>query len=586
MRTSITTQDLVSQLARPAFRAMESAAKQLGIRLPGPSLIQESSPRSDPQDGAIGQPGEATASSDSAPTGTGGEDSHVESRLENASAPLRSADTGAAPSGVSGARPRDRRLVRLISHLGARSEASAMAHAAPHSGPSEGTELGPQSTGPGAHAPHIAREGWQEAPSTGSHATSTRTDDDTGRELLDTGHDAASSSPRADGQHGTARLEDSRSMATTHGGDGNHGEARLTASPAMASTLGAEGNLGAARLTASRAMASTLGADGNLGEARLEDSRSMASTHSGDGNHGAARLADSRSTSVPIGADGNHGAARLTASHAMASPPGANGNHGAARLVGSRLTASLPNDAERPEPRSPSALSPTNDDAPSAQPAAIAGFAERETRSNTSHATPRPVLDAGAAETALPHPDSRTSRDASDARLDGPRRVPTPGGSSSANAFPSANLAAAGAPHGTHTQGHRIVRFLPSHAPDTGATAAPMERTAPLQDVPRPSRRLTFLPELEASALPHPKPPGSAAMAGLADQVSAGVAPVLAQALDLTQAPAPHESVRNTFNVNVHLEPSSAPAGLDRDALEDALIDLLRDTARRHGLEV
>ncbi|MBL0692165.1 hypothetical protein [Comamonas sp. JC664] len=78
-------------------------------------------------------------------------------------------------------------------------------------------------------------------------------------------------------------------------------------------------------------------------------------------------------------------------------------------------------------------------------------------------------------------------------------------------------------------------------------------------------------------------------MAGLADQVSAGVAPVLAQALDLTQAPAayaPGESVRNTFNVNVHLDPSSAPAGLDRDALEDALIDLLRDTARRHGLEV
>ncbi|GHG99707.1 hypothetical protein GCM10012319_66290 [Comamonas sp. KCTC 72670] len=544
MRTSITTQDLVSQLARPAFRAMESAAKQLGIRLPGPSLIQEPSPRSAPQDGAIGQ---AAASSDSSPTGTGGEDSHVEARLEDASVPRRSADTGTAPSVVSGARPRDRRLVRLISHLGTRAEASAMVHAAPHSGPSAGTELGRQTTGPSAHAPHIAREGWQEAPSTGSHTTSTRSDDDTGRELLDTGHGAASSSPRADGPHGTTRLEDSRSLASTHGGDGNHGAARPTASPAMASTRGADGNLG------------------------------------------AARLADSRFTSVPIGADGNHETARLAGARSMASTHGADGNHGAARLVGSRLTASLPNDAERPEPRSPSALSPTNDDAPSAQPAAIAGIAERETRSNTSHATPLPVLDADAAETALPHPDSRTSRDASDARLDGPRSVPTPDDSSSAGAFPSANLTEAGAPQGTHTQGHRIVRFLPSHAPDTGATAAPMERTAPRQDVPRPSRRLTFLPAPEATALPHPRPPGGAAMAGLADQVSAGVAPVLAQALDLTQAPAayaPGESVRNTFNVNVHLDPSSAPAGLDRDALEDALIDLLRDTARRHGLEV
>jgi hypothetical protein len=44
--------------------------------------------------------------------------------------------------------------------------------------------------------------------------------------------------------------------------------------------------------------------------------------------------------------------------------------------------------------------------------------------------------------------------------------------------------------------------------------------------------------------------------------------------------------VRNTFNVNVHLDPSGAAPGVDRRALEEALVDILRDTARRHGLEV
>ncbi|WP_164002674.1 hypothetical protein [Pyxidicoccus caerfyrddinensis] len=48
----------------------------------------------------------------------------------------------------------------------------------------------------------------------------------------------------------------------------------------------------------------------------------------------------------------------------------------------------------------------------------------------------------------------------------------------------------------------------------------------------------------------------------------------------------PGEAVRNTFNVNVHLDPSGAAPGVDRRALEEALVDILRDTARRHGLEV
>jgi hypothetical protein len=75
------------------------------------------------------------------------------------------------------------------------------------------------------------------------------------------------------------------------------------------------------------------------------------------------------------------------------------------------------------------------------------------------------------------------------------------------------------------------------------------------------------------------------------------MAPVLERAHQLTSTalapqrstsaePSPGEAVRNTFNVNVHLEPSGAPSGVDRRALEEALVDILRDTARRHGLEV
>ncbi|NOK21820.1 hypothetical protein, partial [Corallococcus carmarthensis] len=36
MRVSTTTRELTSLLARPALRAMESVAKQLGVRLPEP----------------------------------------------------------------------------------------------------------------------------------------------------------------------------------------------------------------------------------------------------------------------------------------------------------------------------------------------------------------------------------------------------------------------------------------------------------------------------------------------------------------------------------------------------------------------
>ena len=44
--------------------------------------------------------------------------------------------------------------------------------------------------------------------------------------------------------------------------------------------------------------------------------------------------------------------------------------------------------------------------------------------------------------------------------------------------------------------------------------------------------------------------------------------------------------MQNTFNVNVHLGSEESSPGLDRTALEQVLVEILRDAARRNGLEV
>ncbi|WP_309897341.1 hypothetical protein [Archangium sp.] len=93
----------------------------------------------------------------------------------------------------------------------------------------------------------------------------------------------------------------------------------------------------------------------------------------------------------------------------------------------------------------------------------------------------------------------------------------------------------------------------------------------------------------------------SATTAHLATRVTSGMEPVWEQARQVTH-PAPTVerasppvssttppaggAVRNTFNVNVHLEPTSPQGDMSRRELEDALVDILRETARRHGLEV
>jgi|GEM_PF-4296343 len=94
--------------------------------------------------------------------------------------------------------------------------------------------------------------------------------------------------------------------------------------------------------------------------------------------------------------------------------------------------------------------------------------------------------------------------------------------------------------------------------------------------------------------IPHPV---QQAAARLVD----GVEPVLERAYRLTQsalsAPVPEppaaqenpvRQVHNTFNVAVSLNPAgtATAAGVDREALQEALVELLRTAARRQGLEV
>ncbi|TSC34244.1 hypothetical protein [Corallococcus sp. Z5C101001] len=132
--------------------------------------------------------------------------------------------------------------------------------------------------------------------------------------------------------------------------------------------------------------------------------------------------------------------------------------------------------------------------------------------------------------------------------------------------------------------------------PRTGAPAfAPGSSDTPSLDVSRPEPRASAPSEIAPGverATPRPQAP----LGHFTEKVSAGLTPVWEQAQGATHAALPVErvttssaqgaAVRNTFNVNVHLDASEAPAGMDRRSLEDALVDILRETARRHGLEV
>ncbi|MFY0523789.1 hypothetical protein ACN28I_11655 [Archangium gephyra] len=131
-------------------------------------------------------------------------------------------------------------------------------------------------------------------------------------------------------------------------------------------------------------------------------------------------------------------------------------------------------------------------------------------------------------------------------------------------------------PSGTHPltgQAHATGNSEQVPAPAHSSTGP---GSSPLPARSTPSRtRLTFLPAPEASSpsIPmYPSPSGS----GLLQQLT-HAAPAVERA---------SPSGRDTSNGNVPPAPSAPQAELDRRSLEDALVDILRETARRHGVEV
>jgi hypothetical protein len=258
---------------------------------------------------------------------------------------------------------------------------------------------------------------------------------------------------------------------------------------------------------------------------------------------------------------------------------------------------SLPADAERAETRS----------------AGPRPFAASDTRSvdgsSSGPAERAPVQSDAPVATLAETPHTGSLVEATRARLAATPAPPLQASRGEASPTPEppppANPSGAIAPGGARAADRRRVRLLPrpEQATVTSPVEARAERSTPPSsqgDAPRPERRLTFLPAPEPTAPPALVRPPSPVAPGLAEQVTSGMAPVLERAHQLTRAAVPPEramgaqgaatppgeAVRNTFNVNVHLEPSGAAPGVDRRALEEALVEILRDTARRHGLEV
>ncbi|WPB72669.1 hypothetical protein KYC5002_26810 [Archangium violaceum] len=156
--------------------------------------------------------------------------------------------------------------------------------------------------------------------------------------------------------------------------------------------------------------------------------------------------------------------------------------------------------------------------------------------------------------------------------------------------------------------------FVPTPVrPDApAALGAPRVPAAPSS---RPGSRLVFQPGPQVSPPPSCtsaapseatrawQPPPSRATTEAAERVSSVMAPVWSEAQRVngsSSSPAPSSSARasgapsaspatearNTFNVNVHLDSGAGDTGTRREELEEALVDILRETARRHGLEV
>ncbi|HRF10616.1 MAG: hypothetical protein AW09_003832 [Candidatus Accumulibacter phosphatis] len=197
-----------------------------------------------------------------------------------------------------------------------------------------------------------------------------------------------------------------------------------------------------------------------------------------------------------------------------------------------------------------------------------------------------------------------------------PRQTPSPLGESPASSACNDAAAAPTEAHALRPDQHPQVptAAMPSgdsHQPTDAAVTPPVASLAdssqPVNPAPDSHRSLAIPLRPRQALAPEPsfataeaaKPPGPGNhLQTAARRLAGAVEPSLEQAYRLTQARLDTSAtsaseriespslVRNTFNVTVALRADDASVSLDPTALADALTEVLRSSARRHGLEI
>ncbi len=526
MRKTFTTAQLTAFLARPALLALEGVARQLGVKVPPePAARLEERPVPSPEALATSEGVSSEEAVNGAPRGVGSRASAVPVVTRETSRPV------VAPARAPGPEGRE----SLVETSG-----SAFSRGLAPTSPREGLDLlsvealrtGGGSASPGGSGLHV--EG-ASAPHTGPGDTAQRADSGS----------AMHTGPGATGQ----RTDSGSAM---HAGSGAPGPrtvrvirpaAPVNAKPPTPEAPGAvvpalplpDGS------TAAPAHGATPTAASDRRVVRLlpsKPSSTPAVPEPGDVAHNATSNVPPRTDAHPSAPGGTAPRRRLT----FLPEGGSTADVGlrlGSRTRGMTGAVAPPEATASPAPGFPASESSAEEGAPSS------GLTQPASRVSTS-AIGAPATNVPLAVRAGPR-----SLDLSQ---------PEPGTSASAAVHPHPDPRAG----------------VPSFAPA-------LSRSEPT-------------PVASASAVERATPRQQAATGRLTEPLSASLTPVWEQAQRVSQVPLPVErvttssaqgaAVRNTFNVNVHLASSEAPAGMDRRSLEDALVDILRETARRHGLEV
>ncbi|WP_163867042.1 hypothetical protein [Myxococcus eversor] len=564
MRTTFTTSELTSRLARPAFRALEGVARQLGVKLPAQARDADSHEES----------------SRATPGGDAAQGPSVEETRATAS-------HGHAASGPLA--PRSSPVVRP----GAAGASTALADTAPRSVVSSRIPVTPSapraSEVSGSVSP--ASEEWVASPL--DLAPSSK------RTGLSSANDLASSAKSLAHASASDLTPSSKSLA--------HPSAPSTNSiaPVSASDL-TPSSTSIGRHLASGPRDSGLA---HAADASPETSQAPHPTWPESGARHASSLPSdfsagaSRRSELP---DKGAPASSHTAETASApSPHRAPEEHSA---TSSDAPSGLRVSVKSPEPRPlqkkvvrlMQPLPP-----PSEAPATESGPTVQRVGPPTARLADAPRHDAPEAVVG-PHYEGVTSTSATPRPPASPVEATNETRTSIAPVLPVLRVLST-TPAALHSPAAVPTTPAAAHAPAEAVATRPTVRpVAP--SGPRPKARLTFTPPepVAPSSSPEPEravPPASLATSHVARQVNQGVTPVLERAQQLTHesltidrssrsttAPSAdsgaNAAVRNTFNVNVQVGTDTATSGMDRRTLEDTLVDILRETARRHGLEV